>query len=389
MMQLKKQSQLDVSNVSGGIDSIPLKFNSGEKINWMDWLKQADVTDSKISFVDSSTTVSAGKVMWDPENRNLSIDSFVLQPKQNPREFFRQSLWQTDYIRLKGGNILLSGFDPDVWIRDTILKVHKIDLQDFYVDVSRDKRIPFHHGTEKMMPTKLINSVHTRFSIDSVEVKNGNVRYHEFSDLTGREGTVPIENISAVLKKVNNDHQGRSDTLSLKGSAQMLDINITKFHYKEVYNDSLSSFLLTVKAAPAQLSELSKITNPLAAIDVTSGDCDTMNVRATGNKYASIGQMQFNYRNLKIALQNREDTLNKRFSLSFVTFVANSFVIKSKNKKRSAIFFVRDREKFVFNYWIKTILSGLLTSAGIKRNAKYEKEYQKMREQYTLPPLDL
>ena len=125
------------------------------------------------------------------------------------------------------------------------------------------------------------------------------------------------------------------------------------------------------------------------AIDVTSGSCDTMNARATGNKYASIGQMQFNYHDLKIALQNREDTLNKRFSMSFVTFVANSFVIKSKNRKRSYIFFVRDREKFIFNYWIKTILSGVLTSAGIKRNAKYEKEYEKMREQYTLPPADL
>ena len=140
-----------------------------------------------------------------------------------------------------------------------------------------------------------------------------------------------------------------------------------------------------MRATSVSLTDFTRITNPLAAIEVTNGRCDTMIARISGNKYASVGQMQFYYHGLKINLLNHEDTLNKRLSLAFVNFIANSFVIKTNNRKRSTIFFVRDQEKFVFSYWIKMIFSGILTSAGIKSNRKYYKQYRNMKYQYTLP----
>jgi hypothetical protein len=343
-----------------------------------------NISNSRILFADSSKTISAGKASWNPVSRTIQIDSFRLQPRINQKEYFSKTLWQSDYVRLNG-DAVLTGVDPDKWMNDSILKVHKITLVNTSIDVVRDKRIPFQHGIEKKMPTKLINSAPILFSIDSIEMQNGKVTYHEFSSLTNREGIVPFENINAVIKKFTNDHQGRSDTLSIKGKAQLLDCSITKFHYKEVYNDSLSSFLLTLKTSPMQLTGFSRISKPLAAIEVNSGFCDTVNARVSGNKYASIGQMQFTYHDLKLNLLNHEDTLNKRFSLSFVNFVANSFVIRSGNEKSSIIFTVRDQERFIFNYWTKIFLSGVLTSAGIKGNGKYYKEYTKMKTEYTLP----
>jgi hypothetical protein len=49
------------------------------------------------------------------------------------------------------------------------------------------------------------------------------------------------------------------------------------------------------------------------------------------------------------------------------------------------MFFIRDREKFVFNYWIKTLFSGFVTSAGVKRNSKYKKMYKEAEAKYSLP----
>jgi hypothetical protein len=385
MMKTKKGSHLDVSNFSGLLGPTPLHAGEGEKIQWKEWMNRANVSSAKISFSDSVKDISVGNVSWNAASRELRADSISLQPRGSAGEYFGKAGWQSDYIRLKGGSTIVSGIDFDTWRKDSVLTVRKAELRNFDVQVSRDKTIPFQHGTNKLMPTQLIKSIQTRLRIDSVVVQNSNVYYHEFSNLTHREGVVPIENINVVIKNVKNDHTSNTDTLIVRGKAQLLNTRIRKFRYQEVYDDSLSSFTLAMRASSVSLTDFTRITNPLAAIEVTDGRCDTMIARISGNKYASVGQMQFYYHDLKIHLLNHEDTLNRRLSLAFVNFIANRFVIKTNNHKHSTIFFVRDQEKFVFSYWIKSILSGILTSAGIKSNRKYYKQYRNMKYHYTLP----
>jgi len=384
-MNFKKRSALNAENISGSLSKVSLDLKPAQKLPWKDWINSITISESKISFRDSANEFSFAKGTWDGNDNALRIYSFRLQPNFTEEQHFASSEWQSDYTKARIDTIELVGFDSDRWLRDSVLKIHRVNLSHAIVDVSRDKRIPFHHGYEKLMPTQLINSVHSKFSIDSVRVLNSRVTYTEYSNLTNRAGIIPIENINATLKKVTNDHHGKPDTLALKGKAQILSSHINKFSYKEAYDDSLSSFSLTLKMSPSEMTDFSRFTNPLAAVDISSGQFDTILARISGNKYASVGQMQFNYRDLKITLLNHQDTLSKRLSLSFVNFVANSFVIKSNNKKQSSIYFERDRERFVFNYWIKTFLSGVLTSAGIKSNKKYYKQYKQMKNQYSLP----
>lgn len=71
--------------------------------------------------------------------------------------------------------------------------------------------------------------------------------------------------------------------------------------------------------------------------------------------------------------------------LSFENLLANKLIVKTNNSKHSRIFYIRDPEKFVFNYWIKTTFSGVITSAGVKGNKKYEKKYNTVKETYSLP----
>jgi len=55
------------------------------------------------------------------------------------------------------------------------------------------------------------------------------------------------------------------------------------------------------------------------------------------------------------------------------TWGAN-IILPDRRQRSSAIFFERDREKFVFNYWIKAQTSGILSTVGIKRSTTYMKD---------------
>lgn len=378
-------STIEVNNLSGALTESKLDLEPGSQMQWKDWVNRISIGNGRVQFNDSLKELSCNRVIWNPADQTLQVDSFRLQPKQSHEEFFVYSTWQADYIRMQGGSLIISGFDIDKWKNDSIFKATKISLADVNVDVWRDKRIPLKHGVEKSMPTQLINSIRYPIDIDSFTITNGNVNYREFSKITNREGLVPLTHIEATVQHVRNMHPANRDTLTIRGKAQFLSSAIKKFRYAEAYGDSLGSFKLSVKATPVSMSEFSRISNPLAAVNIEDGQLDTMTARISGNKYAAIGEMKFYYHDLKVSVLDHEDTTRNRISLSFVNFVANKFVIKTNNGKQSRIFYIRDREKFVFNYWIKSMMSGMLTSAGVKSNKAYEKQYQKLKEEYALP----
>jgi hypothetical protein len=384
----KKSTQLELSNFSGETKINSVQLNGEVKTKTLDVINNSNVFNGKLNFSDSTKFVSVGKLGWDASNNSVFADSINITPINSFTDFSSKSKWQTDYIVVNNGSAFISNINLPKWFNDSVIIAEKIELKNFDLDVYRDKRIPFQHGIEKDMPTKLLASIKTPFKIDSIAIADGSVFYHEISNVTNREGVVPVTNITALLRNVKNIGLNFNDTLFIRGKAQLLNSKIKKFRYNELYSDSLSSFNLAFRINSFPMNDLTKITNPLAGLDVSNGQSDTMIVRMSGNKYASAGQMQFFYHNLKINLQDQKDTINKRLSMAFVNFVANSFVIKEKNENRSSIFYIRDREKFVFNFWIKSVMSGILSSAGIKSSKKYHKQYKKLSKQYQLPEVE-
>jgi deoxyhypusine synthase len=74
---------------------------------------------------------------------------------------------------------------------------------------------------------------------------------------------------------------------------------------------------------------------------------------------------------------------------AILKFAANNFVIRTNNPNRiGQVYFERDRQRAVFQYWIKMILSGVTTSVGAKSNKKQIKKYMKNLNQKKLPPID-
>jgi hypothetical protein len=271
---------------------------------------------------------------------------------------------------------------------DSTLEVQKIVVDKLALSAARDKRMPFKHGIEKLMPTGLLNTIKFPFHIDSLQVQHSDVTVHEISAITKQQGIIPLEDLNAVITNIRN-RPGIKDSLVISANTKLLNNYIEHLQYRESYSDSLSSFTLHFNATPMVLTSFSKATTPLAAIRVNSGLSDTLYADWAGNKYAAIGKMNFRYRELSVQLLDKTDPNRKKFGLSLMNFLANRIVLHRQNTKESLVFFERDREKFVFNYWVKTSLSGLLSSIGIKGNKKYYKKYRQVQNTYSLPALPL
>jgi len=230
---------------------------------------------------------------------------------------------------------------------------------------------------------KLIDAIRLPFRVDTISLRGCSVRYNELSAATGKWSSIPVEAINGNIIDFRN-WNNRGDTLRVFATALFFDGHIRRFSYKESYGDPLSGFSASSYLSDLDLTRFSAVSIPAAAVSITGGHADTVFSQWDGNKYATYGTMHFYYDNLKIKVLNKDDINKGGLMPALKTWVVN-LILPDKSKKASAIFMERDREKFVFNYWVKAQTSGLLSTLGVKRSAKYRKAYRKKYKQYSLP----
>ena len=386
LLRLKDSSRhvARVSNFSGEITYPALTVETGRKITPDDVTDKLKISNGNLYYSNVARTISADQLKVDGHNGDIEMENIYIKPNLSKNEFFRGSAWQRDYMEIGCGKLSVKNFDFPKYFKDTAIDIQEIAMENAFVVTSRDKTIPFEHGIEKPMPTKLIQSIKRPFIIHQVTVINASVTSNEVSITTKREGSVPFVSVNGTVRNINS-RPSSNDSLLVYANAIFLDHHIRSLQYRESYADSLSGFHMVVKISPMDLTALTEVTSPLAAIDIDRGRSDTLVERIAGNKYASFGEMRFYYRDLKIRILDPTDTAKKNLVLSFKNFAANKFVVKTNNKRYSTVFFIRDQEKFIFNYWVKTTFSGVITSAGIKNNKKYLKQYEKVKDDYSLP----
>jgi hypothetical protein len=373
----------NLSNLSGEITYPALE--TSKKITPGDLMAKLKIRNGSLFYSNVARTIRADKLKLDAAQGNLEMESISIKPNLSRNMFFQALTRQKDYLEIDCGKLSLDNFDIRKYLKDTAVDIREIIIENASIATSRDKTIPFEHGIEKPMPTKLIQSIKRPFRIQHVIVKNADITSNEISVTTKREGSVPFVSVNGEIRNINNNPLP-ADSLSVYANAIFFDHHIRSLLYKESYADSLSGFHMVVKISPMDLTALTQVTNPLAAIDIDRGRSDTLVERIAGNKYAAFGEMKFTYHGLKVRVLDPIDTAKRNLVLSFKNFATNKFVVKTNNNKYSTIFFIRDSERFIFNYWVKTTFSGIITSTGLKNDKKYLKQYEKVKDDYSLPP---
>ncbi len=377
--------ELRMKAIRGDIDMPDFRWTAGQKVAWPTFVKHANLAITDLFFENAATSVRIAKVSWEHKNERLQLDKLRLTPTVTKKAFMTPPHLQSDYITIQGDQIQLNGVKAERWYKDSTLVVNHIVVKNMITDVSRDKRLPDPAVLpNKPMPTRLISAIKVPFHIDSISVVNSQVNYHETSKMTERVATIPLKEINGTLKTITNRPAKSTDSLKLLASTKLLGLQIRRLHYRESYSDSLSGFHMLLKTSDLHMPELTSITNPMASADLDGGYLEPISARIAGNRYASVGHLRFHYKDLKLRLLGHKDTTRRSWLIKFENFAANK-ILRKKNKEDARIFYDRDQRKFIFGYWIKSVVSGVLVSVGVKANKKYHANYLKLSKQHTLP----
>lgn len=325
--------------------------------------------------------------------RTLQVDTVRIIPDLGKQEFGRKFGYEIDRFEGVIPFVRLSGFSFS--FRDsTVIRSAVADIQ-FYLKVFRDKRLPFQYKV-KRLPIAQLQHLPFTLRIDSLKITKSYVQYEEFVKNAMDPGKIFFDDLSATLYNINN--QSLKGNMNLFARASLMgkgDINLlVTFPWDSTKNARLRGTLKNFS-----IPEINSMLTPSTNIKVESGDMKNLSFGFLFNSVRSDGEIALNYRDLKLVTFKEDDkktgVLKKDENNEFEkdnlkTFIMNTFIFRKnmdenvpEEKRTGTVMFNRDESRSVFNFWVKSLLSGIksaynLDKASAKKIQRDEKKEEKL-----------
>lgn len=307
--------------------------------------------------------VSVAQLAYDSEAQELVIDSAQLIPHYEKYEFARKFGRQTDRISVSVPKLHITGIDYQK-LCDTTFIARQMEITSFSVQTFRDKRIPFFREGTVPLPMESFIALPVAIKIDSITITNSNIIIEEHPERGNGTLTVPFNNVNATFTALNN-RIGSSDNPVAELKASGISLGESKINATFKFPlDGSPSYHATGYISDLPLQSLNPILKTVAEFRIESGQLNSLSFDFSYSDLASKGHVETTYENLSIlSLKSKENSINE-----IKTFLANLIVKEEKSratkksKRTGTIDIQRDRKRFIFNVWWKSLFDGLKKS---------------------------
>ncbi|MBL7743036.1 MAG: hypothetical protein JNN00_06115 [Chitinophagaceae bacterium] len=366
----KNQGKLEMASVN--ISNFDI--SSGGILNWRRLFKEN--SNFRLSGFTGNYENTKDHFEWENAGYNrvakeISLSSFTYHPALAKDDFMKSRQFQADHTTLKTGAINVNNFSLAKYLTDSIAEAGTATINNAVLENFRDKRMPFQHGVTKPLPVNLLKQLSVKLDIGHIRFVNANATYSELNDKTDEIGTVRLSSINGSLSSVNNYAHTAGDSLRINARGYIMDSFRLELSYQQSYTDPLGGFVMRTAMGSADARILNPIVMPLASLKIGSGIHDSLIMVSRGDDNSAKGEIKMLYHDLKIKLlnNNNKDAKKRTGSKGFMSFIANAFIVKSKNRSRTiSIEYERNKERSLFHYFWKTTLRGITRSIGLKKD---------------------
>lgn len=313
--------------------------------------------------------LTANQLTFSSSDGQLKMDSLRLNPKYDKVEFTNQLKYEIDRIALQLGSINWEGIDSEQLNSAEGVFSEHIALRDADLEIYHDKRPPPPPDNRPPLPHEMLNNVPFPFSVDSLTITKSNIRYSERLAEAEKAGYIDFNDLSATFKSISNDEERwkKGDNPTLHAETNVMGKARLNTEFSFAVHDSSYQQQIKGNLEELDMKHLNDALIPLAFVQVDDGKILGLDFDMTLGQKQAQGQVRLRYEDLKISLLNK-NTNTETIDKKIISFLANKFKLESDNNEEELrvgeVDFERDEEKSTFNYWWKSLLSGLKSSIG-------------------------
>ncbi|MEM6262099.1 MAG: hypothetical protein AAGI38_06290 [Bacteroidota bacterium] len=318
-----------------------------------------------VPLEDSMYYLNIGGIEVKSCEKAVTLKEIELKPRYGFYEFGRVNGDITDRIDLLIPKVTLEQVNLPGLLAQDKLWADRIILNSPSLEVFRDKHRPDTLPRRPPTPQQALKLIPWDTRVDSLQVTKGSITYFERMPESSLPGRISFGNIEANLSPFTNQPiltpNKEVVVAELKSRLRIMDAGNITAVFRFDQQDKNDAFTLYGSADTMNLTALNPMLEPLLFMRVNQGKMDGMYFSVEANKEEASGKMRFRYRDLKVNVIDK----------GLVTFMANTFVLKSDNPNRrilriGRIETPRDPGRSMFNFWGKIMLSGIMSSVGIK-----------------------
>ncbi|MEX2362761.1 MAG: hypothetical protein WD597_04020, partial [Balneolaceae bacterium] len=301
---------------------------------------------------------------------SANITGAEMQPRLERDAFFNEVGYSTDRIELEIPSIRLRGMDFDSMNSREGYKVESVQVSRADIRVFHDKRYPEREDKEAQpVPQELLLNLNFPLIIDSLRIENSFIRYAEYEEGANQPGEVDFSNLNATFANITNMEEqiALNNEMILEAEANVM--NQARLNTRFVFPLMEHRHFIEGTVGSMDATHFNRALEPLAFRRIDSGRVLSIRFSMELGEEEATGDVEFLYEDLDITLLSKGRN-NENLITRVGTFLANTFAIESNNNdpedpRIGEVSFERNKEKFVFNYWWKSLQSGLESSIGL------------------------
>lgn len=295
------------------------------------------------------------------------VDSLRLQPLYPEYEFSKKVGRETDRMELSIAHMAVKRVRFDSLLYRRKLSAGSFEIEDAILNILRDKRLPGGQPETRALPQLAFQRLKMPVRIDTISVRESLISYSEHKPQASKAGRVTFEDLRATVIGFSNFANG-DDAIEMDTQARVMGEGLLKARFSFPKSDTSGYHTIHGSLGSMPFASLNPMLENTAFVQAEGGIIHGMDFSMELDSRMSKGTMVLNYEDLNISMLEM-DSAKEGEARKLTSFIANTFVIKKDNNKpplrQAKITFERDREKSVFNYWWKSLLSGLKDSIGL------------------------
>lgn len=295
----------------------------------------------------------------DTADESIRFSKAELIPQKSATQIAEERGYQSDQYNFTAGPVKASGVNQSAWFENEELKLNSLIIENLDILINRDKTHPREERGHRLLPQQQFLELPFVVSADTITWDGGSVRYIEKYPQEGREGEISFSDVDVTIHNLQN--HSRDDSVRVRAAANFLnevpiEVNYL-FSVRENAGHTISGYM-----GGFNMEMLNPIIENMASKQIRSGMLQEFRFNFHANEYSANGSLHMIYNDLELRFLD-EESLEETRSRRLRSFFANRLRIRSGNDsdtpREGAIDFERNVERSIFNYWWRSVLSGI------------------------------
>ena len=339
--------------------------------------------DSAYTIVSKGTAkLGVAGVGITPQKYHL--DSIYYHNTVNKYRVNRLKGFRANWVDLRVKNLDVTGLDYAQMIADTAVLVKKINIEEVYVNLFKDKSEKRINPARQALPPELIRNIPVPVDVDSLLIQNATLHLDMEAPTAKAPGRLILDSIHIQITNISNllSRLEADPIMALDLNTKLMGVAPLQVQYRFKIDDPADSFTVNGSLSPMSAKVMNPFISSQFFIECKSGYFDTVDFSFNGNNKANVGEMDLEYQKLAFRkVQNYQQFVDENPKMGFVS-AAGSFLVPSnrsksqKNYKKSVIYYEKEYNRDFIHGTVMSVLSGFANSMGVLRKDLDKKKAQ-------------